>query len=132
MPKEGTMAQLSRPFQVALAAIVLLAAVWFVALRGHSSTSGTSSSAPASEATVPAPKAAKPSTPYHGPAPGVAGLTRDIEKARGAVSASEQNARQLEHASERASANAASPSSAATSGGTPATRWERSSSDTLR
>jgi cytoskeletal protein RodZ len=33
--------QLSRPFQIALAAVVLLALVWFVALRGHSTSSTT-------------------------------------------------------------------------------------------
>jgi hypothetical protein len=39
MPKEESMTQISRPFQIALAAIVVIALVWFVALRGHSSNS---------------------------------------------------------------------------------------------
>jgi cytoskeletal protein RodZ len=33
--------QLSRPFQIALVAVVLLALVWFVALRGHSTSPTT-------------------------------------------------------------------------------------------
>jgi hypothetical protein len=100
------MTQLSRPYQVALAAIGLLAAVWFVALRGHSGTGGAGGGA----ASPPAPKPTTPSTPYHGSAPGVAGLTRAIEKARGAVTQSEANAKQLE----RRSAQASSPSSSTT------------------
>ncbi len=50
------MTQISRPFQIALAAVVLLAAVWFVALRGHSSSG--SSSTPAASAPAPAPRSA--------------------------------------------------------------------------
>ena len=99
------MAQLSRPYQVALAAIGVLAAVWFVALRGHSG-SGGGSSAPAPQPAAPAPKAASPA-PSSPSAPGVAGLTRAIEKARGAVKDSERNAKQLQ----RKSAEASSPSS---------------------
>jgi hypothetical protein len=127
MPKQGTMAQLSRPFQIALGAIVVLAAVWFLALRGHSSTSGGGSSAPPPRA-APAPKPAVPSGPYHGSAPGVAGLTRDIEKARGAVAASEQNAKELESKSAQASSNP--PSAAPSAGGAaaPATATHSASS----
>ena len=46
------MAQLSRPFQIALGAVVLFAVVWFVALNGHGSSS---SSTPV--ASTPAPHA---------------------------------------------------------------------------
>jgi hypothetical protein len=105
------MTHLSRPYQVALAAIGVLAAVWAIALRGHSSSSSTSTSVPAPQPA--APKSAAPSSPYHGSAPGVAGLTRAIEKARGAVSLSEANAKQLQEQSAKAS----SPSSSATTGG---------------
>lgn len=46
MPKHVAMAQLSRPFQIALVAVVLLAGVWLFALQGHSkSTTGAGSSA---------------------------------------------------------------------------------------
>jgi hypothetical protein len=113
------MAQVSRPFQIALGAILVLAAVWFVALRGSSSSGGGSGAA--QHVSVPAPKPAQPSpaqpsSTYHGSAPGVAGLTRDIEKARGAVAQSELNAKQLE----QKSAQASSPStpSSSSSGGT--------------
>ncbi|HLB20477.1 MAG TPA: hypothetical protein VK605_00080 [Solirubrobacteraceae bacterium] len=109
------MTQISRPLQIALVAIVLFAAVWFVALRGHSS-GGESSSSPASSSAQPAsPEPASPSSSgagssgssgssgsagsspssgstYHGSAPGVAGLTRAIAKARGAVAQSQKQA----------------------------------------
>jgi hypothetical protein len=47
------MAQVSRPFQIALAAVVLFAVVWFVALQGHGSSSGSTP-----VASTPAPTAA--------------------------------------------------------------------------
>jgi hypothetical protein len=80
------MAQLSRPFQIALAAVVLFAVVWFVALQGHSSSS---SSTPV--ASTPAP--AQPSTPSAKPAPGsthIEGITRAVAHAREAVAASQR------------------------------------------
>lgn len=109
------MTQISRPFQIALAAMVLFIAVWFVALRGHSSATESSGSAASSSAQPATPQPASgsspgsgassgspsaPSSTYHGVAPGVAGLTRAIAKARGAVAQSEQNARQLRQKSE--------------------------------
>jgi len=126
------MTQISRPLQIALAAIVLFAAVWFVALRGHSS-GGQSSSSPASSSAPPAPSApASPSSSgsassgsgssasagsspsggstYHGSAPGVAGLTRAIAKARGAVAQSQKQAAAQSGAKHAPS----SPSSAST------------------
>jgi len=130
------MAQISRPFQIALVAMGLLAAVWLVALRGHSGGSSGSAGAPAAQSR-PAPTAAKPGAPspiYHGSAPGVEGLTRAIAKAHGAVAASEHNAQHLQEQSARASgstgtggagASAVSPraqSSASTGGSVAATR----------
>ena len=100
------MTHLSRPFQIALAAIGLIAAVWFIALRGHSSSSSSSGSS--SPPAQPAASSSASTTPYHGAAPGVAGLTRAIEKARGAVAVSEANAKQL--AQQSAQASSASPS----------------------
>lgn len=116
------MTQISRPFQIALAAIALLVAVWFVALRGHSSGSESSGSAASSSAQPATPQqasgsssgsgsggssgsASSPSSTYHGSAPGVAGLTRAIAKARGAVAQSEQSARQSQQRSEKASSS---------------------------
>jgi hypothetical protein len=102
MPKEGAMMQLSRPFQIVLVTFCLFAAVWFFALRSHSaSTSGGGSSPPS--AASPAAQPATPSTPYHGSAPGVGGLTRAIEKAQGAVTQSEQHAKRLQQKSAQAS-----------------------------
>lgn len=90
------MTQISRPFQIALLALGLFVAVWFVALRGHSTggsgSSGSGSSAPAT------PSAAAPTPVYHGSAPGVGGLTRAISKAHGAVAQSQSDAKRVEHA----------------------------------
>ena len=123
------MAQLSRPFQIALVAVCLLAAIWLFALQGRStSTSGSGASAPAStsapSASTPAASAtahgkststaapgaksaATPTHVYHGSAPGVEGLTRAIAKAHEAVAISQQNAKQLEGKSAQASNEAA-------------------------
>jgi hypothetical protein len=133
------MANISRPFQVALAGVVVLAAVWLFALRGHNNSSESTSSTPAASAaaassgsapssssatasTTPAAeeKAAAAKTPvYHGAAPGVQGLSSAIAKAHGAVAASQANAHQLESKSAQASTAggtaASAPSAAAAS-----------------
>jgi hypothetical protein len=106
MPKLGGMAQLSRPFQIALVGVCLLAGVSFFVLYGRSSSTSGSGSTPAATASTPA--AVKPATAtasgsasvvakakaaaksghiYHGPVPGLEGLTRDIARAHGAVKA---------------------------------------------
>src|SRR5947208_12698851 len=117
MPKQRAMAQLSRPYQVAIAAIVLLAAVWLLALRGHHSSGAQSASTP-----TPKPSAATgpgaPYTPYKGSAPGVAGLTRAIQKAHNAVAQSERNAKHLEEKS----AQASNPSAGQQSSGSASSR----------
>ena len=110
------MAQISRPFQIALAAMGVLVAVWFFALRGHSSGSSSSGGSPQAQS-QPAPAAAKPgaaSPVYHGSAPGVEGLTRAIAKAHGAVAASERNAQNLQAQAARASSSTPAAGSAAT------------------
>ncbi len=60
------MAQLSRPYQIALVAMAVPVLVWFVALRGHSASSASASVAstpvqlrPRSSAASPAKAAAK-------------------------------------------------------------------------
>jgi hypothetical protein len=101
------MTHISRPFQIALVALVLFIAVWFLALRGHSGgeSSSSSSSSPSAASSSPAGPSASQSAPgggtpaskggaYHGSAPGVEGLSRAIQKARGAVAQSQQNAKQ--------------------------------------
>jgi hypothetical protein len=134
MPKEWAMTQISRPFQIALLAMGLFAALWFFVLQGHSaSTSGSGSSASAPSAPAQpgktnaagsslsgsssaGEKAAAPSPVYHGSAPGVEGLTRAITKAHEAVATSQRNAKALEEKS----AQASSPSSTTTPGASTA------------
>jgi cytoskeletal protein RodZ len=61
MPKQEAMAQLSRPFQIALVAVVLLAGVWLFALQGRSTTTGgAGSSATVSPSAPAAPVVHKP------------------------------------------------------------------------
>jgi hypothetical protein len=101
------MTQISRPFQIALAVLVLFIALWFLALRGHSGgeSSSSSSSSPSVVSSTPASPSASQSAPgggtpaskggiYHGSAPGVEGLSRAIQRARGAVAQSQQSAKQ--------------------------------------
>lgn len=99
MPKHDPMAQISRPFQIALAVVVLFAGVWLFALQGRfNSTSNSGSSAPASAGSAPASTSSAAAPPaahakaggagshiYHGPAPGLEGLTRDVSRAHEAV-----------------------------------------------
>jgi hypothetical protein len=125
------MTQLSRPFQIALLAMGLFVAVWFVALRGHSPSAGGSSSpapasAPAPSASSQAEKAGGPSSVYHGSAPGVAGLTHAIAKAHGAVAESQQNAKTLQEKS----AQASSPTSTGAAAGAPTAGSQPKSSAT--
>jgi hypothetical protein len=119
------MAQLSRPYQIGLAAVALLAAAWLLLFQGHnSSPSGSSSQAPS----APAQTASAPSAPAKASAQGTAGqaaghgsasslgaLGHSIEKARGAVATSQKNAAELE----RKSAQASSPSSPSASTSAP-------------
>jgi hypothetical protein len=57
------MTQISRPFQIALAVLVLFVAVWFLALRGHSSSGSSSEpSTPAVSAAAPAASASSGSS----------------------------------------------------------------------
>ena len=119
------MTQISRPFQLAIAAVAVLGLIWVFALRGHSSPTKPSSPH-AAAATQPASKAAAPSAGpgktggtasniYHGAAPGVEGLTRAIAKAHGAVKTSQQNAKRLTEESDRASSVKSSSSSSSSS-----------------
>ncbi len=112
------MAQLSRPFQIALLAVVLFAGAWFFALRAHPASTG-GSSAPAHSASE---NPAAPTPVYHGPAPGVEGLTRAIAKAHSVVAQSQQSAKQLEGRSAPPSSAASekATSGASTAGSQPA------------
>jgi len=136
MPKQGAMTQISRPFQIALLAMGLFAAVWFFALQGHSAStagSGSPASAPSSPAqpattggasvsgsSTAGEAAAAPSSVYHGAAPGVEGLTRAIAKAHEAVAISRRNEKQLEEKSAQASSASSSGATGASApGSTP-------------
>lgn len=96
----------------------MVALVWAVALRGHSS----SPSAPSASSSPHSSSTSSPhnSSIYHGPAPGVEGLTRDIAKAHGAVGTSQKNAQALERSSRQASGEAPSSAPATTPAGSRA------------
>jgi hypothetical protein len=108
------MAQLSRPFQIALAAVLLLACVWLFALQGHKSSTSTASTPTASAPSTPAPASSAAGTSAAGSnttAPGVAGLSRAVAKAHQTVTASQQSAKQVEGESATApTTTAAAPS----------------------
>jgi len=114
------MAQLSRPYQIALGAMVLLALVWVVAFRGHTTSSSstpvasTPAVAPAPTAASEAAAAAAPTKIYHGAAPGVEGLTRAINHAHGAVATSQGEAHQVETASAQPTGTGAGGAAAST------------------
>jgi hypothetical protein len=112
------MTRLSRPFRVVLIVFGVFVAVWFVALRGHSSETGNTASTqvPSASAHPPPSAAGAPSKVYHGSAPGIEGLSRAIAKAHGAVAASEQNAQQLEQKSAQASSESSTAAAGSASG----------------
>jgi hypothetical protein len=98
------MSQVSRPMQIALGATLLLLVVWFVALRPKP----TGSEEPA------APAPAQATAPSSGAAPGTAGLTGAIDKAKQAVTTANGDAARAGQSS------ADDPAPAATSGGASA------------
>ena len=132
MPKLGEMAQLARPFQIALVAVLALAMMvlaWFMLLH-RSSTEPAASSSPPSAASSAANATASSSAGspggaaaavgsghvYHGPVPGLEGLTRDIKRAHEAAAKEERGVGyQEEHAGQTHSSTdsaAAAPSTA--------------------
>jgi hypothetical protein len=97
------MAQLSRPYQIVLLLVAVLALAWFAVLRAHSSPSAGGSSSPSSSGASTVAKAGQAehnegkSTPvYHGAAPGLHGLSKDINRAHEAVGISEAQAGKAE------------------------------------
>jgi len=116
------MAQLSRPYQIGLIAVALLAAAWLLLFQGHhSSTSGSGSAQAPTTVThtvpahTPAPKTHAEGTAGqatgHGSASSLGAYGHAIEKARGAVTTSKANAHELERKSAQASSPAAPASS---------------------
>ncbi len=119
------MAQLSRPYQIGLVAVALLAAAWLLLFQGHhSSTSGSGTAqAPANvthtvQAQTPAPKTHAEGTAGqatgHGSASSLGAYGHAVEQARGAVGTSKHNAHELESKSAQAS-SPATPSSSSSS-----------------
>ena len=116
------MAQLSRPFQIALIALGVFVLAWFAVLHRPGSSTSSSSPSGSSAANSGAHSsgsasngsgAAKSSSVYHGSAPGLEGLTRDVQRAHGAAAQVESNGREVQ-------SKAAQGTGEATSGGTPA------------
>jgi hypothetical protein len=104
------MAQLSRPFQIALGAVLLFAVVWFVALNGHGSSSG---STPVASTPVPTPA----STPSANPVPGsthIEGMTRAVAHAHEAVAASQRAADKSANSSAETTSQGSSTTSSST------------------
>jgi hypothetical protein len=106
------MAQVSRPFQIALAAVVLFAVVWFVALQGHGASSSSTPVA-STPVSTPAPataaKAKAPAGSTH-----IEGMTRAVTHAREAVAASQQAADKSAASSAEAPSHGASVTSSST------------------
>lgn len=103
-------------------AVLVLGALWFLALRPHSQ----SSSSPPAPAPAPAPAPTATSQPQGSSLPGgLGGLARAVNKANGAVATSQANANQLERNSAAASSSQApaptsSGSTSTTAHGAPA------------
>ena len=94
----------SRPMQIALVAVVLLAGMWFTVLKPK----------PAAESAAPTPAAVTPAPASSEPvAPGVKGLTSAIQKAKGAAAVSDATNAKIQKATGAAPAAAAKPTVAA-------------------
>jgi hypothetical protein len=130
------MAQLSRPFQIALVAVLLLAGVLLVALQGHSSSPTSSISSPAVSASAPAtstpaspstttstpssPRAAK-AAPSHASGSSLGGLSRAIDRAHHAAAVTQHHEQQVEAKSAQASNEPAPTTTSSSQSATPAT-----------
>ncbi|HEX9482843.1 MAG TPA: hypothetical protein VF927_12140 [Solirubrobacteraceae bacterium] len=119
------MAQLSRPYQIGLAAVAVLAAAWLLLLQGHGSSGSSSSGSGTAQVSPSRPHAPASSVNKaegnagtdtgHGSASSIGSLGRAVEKARGAATTSKQNEKKLNERSSQASNESTS-----TSAGRPA------------
>jgi hypothetical protein len=98
--------QVSRPMQIALVAVVLLAGMWFTVLKPKPADDSASVTP-----VTPAPTAAASSSSSPKVAPGVKGLSRAVDKAKAASSASDATNAKIQ----AATGNGASASSSAAS-----------------
>jgi hypothetical protein len=124
------MAQLSRPFQIALVLLAALVLAWFTVLRSHASTGGSGSSGASSASTSSTqPKAGsigsnegKPTAVYHGSVPGLHGLSEDIRRAHETVGASESEAQKAEGKAPSTQTTAGPASSTSSAASVPAAK----------
>lgn len=118
------MAQLSRPYQIGIAAVAVLAVAWLLLLRGHGESTPSSSPSAAPAVQHAAPKASTGTAGQatgSGSASSLGAFGHAIEKARGAVTTSQQNAKKLEqHSNQASSTSTAGPSASSTPATTPA------------
>jgi hypothetical protein len=105
--------QVSRPMQIALVAVVLLAGMWFTVLKPKPDSG--SDAAPAAAAPAATPSASQPV------APGVKGLANAVDKAKGASAASDATNAKIQAATGGNGTAAASPSTAAKAAAAKAT-----------
>lgn len=141
------MAQLSRTYQVALAAVAVLALLWFALLRSHgqpghagpagaqtssgSAAPASGSSSKAGTAAEEAKQAAAPTPEYHGAIPGMKGLSRAVRKAHETVGASQREAAAIESAAPQSGTSVGTGgASTVTTGGTQANGGARSHTST--
>ncbi len=97
------MAQISRPYQVVIVLVAVLALAWFTVLHSHlspssggSSSAGSSHSPSAAQAGATERNQGKPTKVYHGSVPGLKGLSKDINKAHEAVATANAQAQRAE------------------------------------
>ncbi len=107
--------RLSRPYQIALVAVAVLAAAWFALLRSHGPAQSPSGSTSAASAQTHAKSNGQGGLQhvYNGPAPGLHGLSEAVKKAHETAGRSERE----RHASEAASAEASGSTTAAAGAG---------------
>lgn len=102
------MSQISQPMRIALLAVIVIAAAYFLLLRPHQASTSTPSPTPGTPSAA-APATTAPATTTPAPAasgplpPGVAGLARAVQHARDAVGASQVQAKAAQNASPTAS-----------------------------
>jgi cytoskeletal protein RodZ len=119
MPKQETMAQLSRPFQIVLVVFVLFAGVWLFALQGRKTSTGGSGSSPAVSASAPSTSAPAATTKaqrsaasksagagthsLHGSGSSLGGLGHAINRAQHAAAITQRQEAQIAARSAQAS-----------------------------
>jgi hypothetical protein len=117
----GVMDQISLPFRIGLAVVLVVAAAWMLVLKPKPD-SGATPSAPAVHQTAGATTPAAASTPASGAtAPGTAGLGRAVQKAHGAVAASDASAATSTTAANAVGATTTPAAPASTPAATPST-----------